>query len=302
MGAHDEFMESQHAIFDRHAVRLHRDRAASTLPLVSGVLEEASDRLIERLDDLRRSFSLALDIGGRSATLSGLKLRGIETVCCDLSFNMDSLIRSESDALAVCADEEMLPFAEASFDLVVANLSLHWVNDLPGTLVQIRRILKPDGLLLASMPVLPTLAPLRVSFEEAELAVSGGVSPRVSPFPTLRDCAALLQRAGFALPVIDAEVMDIRYRSGLALLRDLKAAGENNAVALRDRRTPSPLLFPAALEILSTQCADEDGVLRLPLHLAVMSAWAPAPTQPKPLEPGQFTTSLHDVFGSDKSE
>ncbi|MCH4090460.1 methyltransferase domain-containing protein [Acetobacter sp.] len=295
-------MEHHHVIFDRHTVRLHRDRAADTLDGVSAILEEASDRLIERLDDLTRSFTLALDIGGRGATASSLQMRGIEVVSSDLSPRMARHVRDRSGSLTVCADEEFLPFAEGSFDLVIASLSLHWVNDLPGTLLQIRKILKPDGLFLASMPVLPTLAPLRAGFEEAELALSGGVSPHVSPFPTLRDCASLLQRAGFALPVVDAEVMDIRYRSGLALFRDLRAAGETNALSLRDRRIPGPALFPVALEGLAEKCRDEEGILSLPLHLAVMSSWAPAPTQPKPLAPGQFTTSLRDALGGNPDQ
>lgn len=290
-------MEAVHHIFDRRAVRLHRDRAASLIDGVSSLLAETADRLLERLDDLTRNFPLALDLGGRGAVAEGLRARGIACVSADLSPRLAAYAARTGQCPAVCADEEFLPFAEASFDLVIANLSLHWVNDLPGTLLQIRHILKPDGLLLASMPVLPTLVALRSAFETAELALSGGVSPRVSPFPMLRDCAGLLQRAGFALPVVDADSIDIRYRSGLALFHDLRAAGETNAVTLRDRRTPSRALFPAALAELQDLCGDDDGVLALPLHMAVMSAWAPAPTQPKPLAPGQFTTSLRDVLG-----
>ncbi|GBQ22748.1 methyltransferase [Acetobacter estunensis NRIC 0472] len=288
-------MSEPHLTFDRHAVRLHRDRAAHTLDGVQDVLDDVAARLLDRLDDLTRRFPLALDLGGRRSTISGLQARGIEVVCSDLSLALARRNRIP-DVLSVCADEEFLPFASNSFDLVVANLSLHWVNDLPGTLLQIRQVLRPDGLLLASVPVLPTLSALRESLGEAELAVSGGVSPRVSPLPTLRDCAALLQRTGFALPVVDAETIDIRYRSGLALLRDLKATGESNAVSLRDRRTPSRLLFPAALDMLSSEHQDTDGTLAMPLHLAIISAWAPAPTQPQPLAPGAFTTSLRDVL------
>ncbi|NHO18247.1 methyltransferase domain-containing protein [Acetobacter oeni] len=290
-------MQNDHVTFDRNAVRLHRDRAARTLGSVSGILDEAADRLLERLDDLTRTFPLALDIGGRGATLPGLRARNIEVISTDLSFR----IARQATPPAVCADEEFLPFGAGTFDLIVANLSLHWVNDLPGTFAQIRHALKPDGLFLASIPVLPTLSELRDSFSEAELAISGGVSPRVSPFPALRDCAALLQRAGFALPVVDAETMDIRYRSGLALLRDLRAAGETNAVTLRDRRTPSTALFPAALSLLAERHTSADGTIETPLHMAILSAWAPAPTQPKPLAPGQFTTSLNDVLNDDSS-
>ena len=210
-------------IFDRRAVRLHRDRAAATVGSVHDILDEAAERLLDRLDDVNRSFGRALDIGGRGVVAARLRARGIETVSIDLSHSMVS----RSDAMRVVADEEWLPFGPGSFDLVVASLSLHWVNDLPGALVQIRHAMRPDGLFLASMPVLPTLGVLRGALLEAEVDLCGGVSPRISPFPELRDCASLLQRAGFALPVADADTVMLAYREPLALLRDLRAAGED---------------------------------------------------------------------------
>ncbi len=173
---------------------------------------------------------------------------------------------------AVAADEEFLPFAPESFDLAVASLSLHWVNDLPGALIQIRRALCPDGLFLASLPALGTLAELRAALSEAEAALSGGAAPRVSPFPDLRDCASLLQRAGFALPVADVEEVRLMYADPLALLRDLRAAGETNALTQRDRRIPPRALFPAALTAMPSQ----DGRIPATLRMAVMTGWAPA--------------------------
>jgi SAM-dependent methyltransferase len=173
--------------------------------------------------------------------------------------------------LCVAADEEFLPFAPASFDLVVASLSLHWVNDLPGALIQFRRALRPDGLLLASVPALGTLAELRRVLTETEAALTGGASPRVSPFPDLRDCAGLLQRAGFTLPVADVEELRFLYADPLALLTDLRAAGEANAVRLRERRIPPRVLFPAALAELPT----EEGRAAVVLRLAVLTGWAP---------------------------
>ena len=149
--------------------------------------------------------------------------------------------------LSVAADEEFLPFAGEHFDLVVASLSLHWVNDLPGALIQLRHALRPNGLLLASLPALGTLDELRRALTEAESALTGGAAPRVSPFPDLRDCAGLLQRAGYVLPVADIDLIRLRYADPLALLRDLRAAGETNAVRLRDRRIPPRELFAAAL-------------------------------------------------------
>ncbi len=156
---------------------------------------------------------------------------------------------------------------------MVASLSLHWVDDLPGCLIQLRQALRPDGLLLASLPVLGTLAELRTALTDAEAMLRGGASPRVSPFPTLRDCADLLQRAGFALPVADLDEIRLAYSNPLALLRDLRHAGEANAVLLRDRRIPPRALFPEALAALPT---DDGGLVQARLRLAMLTGWAPA--------------------------
>ena len=173
------------------------------------------------------------------------------------------------------ADEEMLPFGPASFDLVVANLSLHWVNDLPGALIQLRGAMKPEGLLLASLPLLGTLDETRRALTEAEAELRGGVSPRISPFADLRDCAGLLQRAGFTLPVADVEDIDLLYADPLALLRDLQAAGERNAIAERGHGVPPRGLFPAALMRLPMT---GDGRIPVRLRLGIMTGWAPPAT------------------------
>jgi SAM-dependent methyltransferase len=275
-------------VFDRRAVRRHRDRAAATVDAVAEVLGDAAGRLVDRLDDISIRFTRALDVGGRGVVAPLLRARGIETFSTDLSPAM----AARAGAPAVAADEEFLPFAPASFDLVVASLSLHWVNDLPGALIQLRLALRPDGLLLASLPALGTLAELRAALTGTEAELTGGASPRVSPFPDLRDCASLLQRAGFALPVADVEDIFIRYADPLGLLRDLRAAGETNAVALRDRRTPSRTLFPAALAALPRS----EGRVPATLRLAILTGWAPAPSQPQPLARGSAKTRLADFL------
>ena len=275
------------AVFDRRAVRLHRDRAARHTTRVAPVLAEVADRLLDRLDDTTRRFTRALDLGGRGQVAPRLRARGIETVSCELSPAMARL-----DG-AVVGDPEWLPFAPGSFDLAVANLSLHLVNDLPGALIQIRAALRPDGLLLASMPALGTLGELRTALAEAEAELTGGASPRVAPFTGLADCAGLLQRAGFALPVADADSLTLLYADPFALLRDLQAAGESNAVSLRDRRTPPRALFPAALARLPVQ----EGRTVASLRLAMLTGWAPGPHQPKPAARGSGQTSLADALG-----
>jgi NADH dehydrogenase [ubiquinone] 1 alpha subcomplex assembly factor 5 len=275
-------------VFDRATVRRHRDRAAASVSSVAPVLVDAAERLLDRLDDITRPFTRALDVGGRGVVAPMLRARGIDTVSCDLSPAMAAL----AGPPCVAADEEALPFADGSFDLVVASLSLHWVNDLPGALIQLRRALRPEGLLLASLPALGSLGELRAALAGAETALTGGASPRVSPFPDLRDCAALLQRAGFALPVADVEDITLLYGDRLALLRDLRAAGETNAVALRDRRIPPRDLFAVALASLPEQ----EGRVPVALRLAMMTGWAPSPTQQQPLKPGSATASLADAL------
>ena len=261
-------------VFDRLAVRRHRDRAAGTVGSVADVLRDAAERRVDRLDDTTRRFSFALDVGGRGVVAPMLRARGIAVVSCDLSAAM----AATNGGPCVAADEEFLPFAPASFDLIVASLSLHAVNDLPGALIQLRQALKPDGLLLASMPALGTLTELRSALTEAETALCGGVSPRVSPFPELRDCAGLLQRAGFAVPVADMEEITVLYAAPIALLRDLRAAGEGNAVRLRDRRVPPRGLFPMALASLPV----ENGRVPVSLRMAMLTGWAPAGLPERP--------------------
>ncbi len=271
-------MSDSMLVFDRRTVRQHRDRAADTVSAVAPILREVAERLLDRLDDTKHRFATALDVGGRGVVAPLLRARGIACISCDLSARMAALDAGHS----VAADEERLPFAPASFDLVVANLSLHWVNDLPGALIQLRMALKPDGLFLASLPTLGTLGELRTALTAAEAMLSDGASPRISPFPELRDTAALLQRAGFALPVADVDQIVLAYRNPLDLLRDLRAAGETNAVRLRDRRIPPRALFPAALASLPAQ----DDRAPATLRLAMLTGWAPAPSQPRPLPRG----------------
>lgn len=254
-------------VFDRLAVRRHRNRAARTVGRVADVLRDTAERLLDRLDDTNRRFTDVLDVGGRGAVAPLLRARGMRVVSCDLSPAMAAV----NGGLCVAADEECLPFAQASFDLIVASLSLHWINDLPGALLQLRQALRPEGLLLASLPALGTLAELRRALTEAEVELTAGASPRVSPFPELRDCAHLLQRAGFTLPVADVEDIRLMYADPIALLMDLRAAGEANAIRERRRSMPDRALFPAALARLPA----EGNRVAVTLRLAVITGWAP---------------------------
>ena len=277
-------------IFDRALLRRRRDRAAAHVADVAPVLAAAADMLLDRLDDTTRRFSRALEIGGRGVVAPMLLARGIAEV---VSLDLSPAMASRAGGVAVAGDEEMLPFAEGAFDLVVASLSLHMVNDLPGALIQIRRALRPDGLFLASLPGLGSLQALREALVVAEVAVSGGASPRVSPFAELRDMAALLQRAGFALPVADQQMLDLAYRSALGLVADLRAAGEQNTVLARDGRTPPRGLFAQAFAALEASLP-----IAMPLPLLIMTGWAPHESQSRPARPGSANARLADALGA----
>jgi len=254
-------------IFDGKAVRAHRNRAAALLPRVAPVLEDLAARLLDRLDDTTTRFSAALDLGGRGAIAPALLARDMSVVSADFS----PRIAARAGGTPVAIDGEALPFGAQKFDLIIAHCSLHWINDLPGALIQLRRALKPGGLFLASLPVLGTLAELRAALLDAETTLTGAVTPRISPYPDLRDCAGLLQRAGFSLPVADVEDIEFLYATPLALLHDLRAAGETNAVTARSRAIPPPSLFPAALSTLPVRGGRTIATLRL----AIMTGWAP---------------------------
>jgi SAM-dependent methyltransferase len=253
-------------IFDLNAVRAHRNRAAGALTPLRPVLDDLAARLLDRLDDTKGTFSTALDFGGRGSIAPWLAARGMLVVSADLAKPM----AMQAGGLPVMVDGDAWPFAAETFDLIIAHLSLHWIDDLPGTLIQLRRALKPNGLFLASMPALGTLQELRNALLDAEHTLTGAVHPRISPFPDLRDCAGLLQRAGFALPVADIEEIEFLYANPLALLHELRAAGEANAVAGRSRQIPPRDLFPQALSQLPRQ----NGRYRALLRLAILTGWA----------------------------
>lgn len=250
-------------IFDRHAVALHRARAASRLGRIRSLLDDLAARVLDRLDDTERRFASALDLGGRGAVAPLLSVRGMNVLSAEFS----PARLSPGDRVVV--DPEFLPFGEARFDLIVAHLSLHWVNDLPGALIQLRRALRPEGLFIASLPLVGTLSGLRAALIEVEEALTGGAAPRVSPFPDLSDCAGLLQRAGFALPIAERETITLEYADPFLLLRDLRDAGETNAIRARSRRIPPRDLFPMALARL----VGPDGRLRVEWPMAVLTGW-----------------------------
>lgn len=283
-------------LFDRALLRQRRDRAAAGFDGFDFLFREVGERLLDRLDDVRRDFVSALDLGARNGALAaGLRQRGIATVVeTDLSGAMLRL--GGSDRLVVQADEEALPFGPGSFDLAMANLSLHWANDLPGVLVQLFRAMRPDGFFLASLFGGDTLFELRRSLMEAEVEATGGLSPRISPFTDVRDAGGLLMRAGFALPVADVDEITVDYAHPLKLLADLRGMGETNIVAERSR-TPLPRgLLMDALARYTREFGTRDGRVVATFRIVTLSGWSPHESQQQPLRPGSAKMRLADAL------
>ncbi len=277
--------------FDRRALRRQRARAAAGLAAHDFLFREVAERLADRLDDVRRDFPRVLILGGHG----GIVRDALAGRCgAELVFECDGAPG------CVVADEDMLPFADAGFDLVISAMALHWVNDLPGALVQIRRALRPDGLFLAALPGGETLHELRRALIEAETEIAGGAGVRVSPFVELRDAGDLLQRAGFALPVADAETITVTYADAFALMRDLRGMGEANAAAARRRAfTRRDTMFAAAGRYAEL-FAGEDGRIPASFEILTLTAWAPDASQQKPLTPGSAGARLADALDAEE--
>ena len=257
---------------------------------------EIAGQLADRLKDIKRDFAVALDLGGGHGTTQLDPVPEL-LVTSDLS---EKLLRRANTGPGVVADEEFLPFADSAFDLIASTLSLHWVNDLPGALVQIRRALKPDGLFLAAFLGGDTLVELRRAFLEAEAETTGGTSPHTSPVADVADAGALLQRAGFALPVVDTDTLTVTYEDMFALMRDLRGMGEANSVAARSRRfLRRDTLFAAAARY-SELYAGADGRIPATFQIIWMTGWAPHEAQQKPLRPGSGTTRLADALDTEE--
>ena len=281
-------------LFDRVRLARNRDRAAARFDEYAFLKARVSSDLIERLFDTSHTFSRALDLGTHTGELAALLQRSgkaTDVLATDVSAGMVAV--AEARGLnAEVRDEETLGLSPGTVDLVMSALSLHWVNDLPGTLIQIRQALKPDGLFLAAMFGAGTLKELRQCLLQAETDLTGGVSPRLSPLPTLADMAGLLQRAGFALPVADRETVTVRYDTMFALLRDMKGMGERASFVAGTTRPLSRQVLMRAAQLYNQSFADADGRIRASFEIVYLSGWAPAPTQPKPLKPGSAKVSL----------
>ncbi|MDX6748261.1 methyltransferase domain-containing protein [Geminicoccaceae bacterium 1502E] len=283
-------------IFDRRTVRLRRQRLLRSRDDSDFLRREVSLRLLERLADIKRPFPLVLDVASGplfEALMAKEGRRPGRLVRCD---GLPALAAAGAGD-GVVADEELLPFAPDRFDAALSVMALHWVNDLPGTLAQLRYCLKPDGLLLAAFPGGDTLVELRWALMQAELEIAGGAAARVSPFIDLRDAGMLLQRAGFALPMADQDRITVHYREPWRLIADLRAMGEGNALADRDRRPLRPEVLARALGLYRERFGDAEGTVPATFDIVFLTGWKPHDSQPRPLPRGSGKVDLGQFLG-----
>lgn len=292
-------MADEIRIFDRRLIRRHRDRAAAAIERHDFLFQEVADRLSERLDEVRRRFLTILDLGARHGALAR-QLRARDQTAFVVAMETSAALVRRAPGPRLVADEELLPIAPARFDLVTSNLALHWVNDLPGALAQIRAVLKPDGLFLASLMGGETLVELRACLIEAELAERGGAGPRISPVVDMRDAAALLQRAGFALPMVDQDRLTVHYPDMFALMRDLRGMGETSALLERHTAPLTRAILARAAALYAARFTGADGRIRATFQIFYLTGWAPAASQPKPLAPGSAARRLAEALDAEE--
>jgi NADH dehydrogenase [ubiquinone] 1 alpha subcomplex assembly factor 5 len=283
-------------LFDRRLLRARRERAARQGEAPDFLLRRAAEEIADRVLAVKRDFAPVLSIG----SVPGLLAEALSGFGLGPHVEMTAspaLLPKGGRALALCGDEEALPFRDASLGLVMSGLTLHFANDLPGALVQIRRALKPDGLFLGAVLGGQTLAELRDAFIAAETEVEGGASPRVMPMADVRDYGGLMQRAGFALPVVDADPVTVTYASPLALFRDLRGMGATNALTARRKTFLRRATLARALEIYQQRHAAGGGRIRASFEIIHLAGWAPHESQQKPLKPGSAAARLADALG-----
>ena len=283
-------------LFDRDLLNARRARAARPPVLPDFLLRRAADDMAERLTAVERSFPRILNLGAHHGLLA--EHLAATHPAADLIVNMEAT----APLLALCkppkvrGDEELLPFRDGAFDLIASALALQFVNDLPGTLVQIRRALKPDGMFIGAVLGGATLQELRQVFAEAEIELEGGVSPRVAPMADLRDFGALMQRAGFALPVADTDLVTVTYASPLALMLELRAMGASNVLTERRKRPLRRATLARAMELYQAHFGAGRGRVRATFEIIHLAGWAPHDSQQKPLRPGSAKARLADAL------
>lgn len=287
-------------LFDRSLHRKRLDRAAAGFGEADFLHRRAATDLAERLEAIMRNFPVAVELSSRGGAFREALAAGPagQRVGALIETDASTAMLAGRIAPRVVLDEERLPFAEQSLDLVVSTLGLHWTNDVVGALIQIRRALRPDGLFLGAFLGGSTLTELRQALMAAEAEMLGGAGSRVSPFADTAEAAGLLQRAGFALPVADVDRVSVTYEHPLKLLADLRGMGETNVLAERHPRPLTRGLLARACEIYAGRFAAPDGRVYATFEIVTLTGWAPHESQQTPLKPGSARARLADALGT----
>ncbi|MGR4862390.1 methyltransferase domain-containing protein [Caulobacter sp. LARHSG274] len=293
-------MTTSPLLFDRALLRARLDRAAPGFPAAGFLKARAAEDAVMRLEAILREFTVAVDLGARDGAfaraLSASDAR--QKVGLLIETDLSERMLAGRGGPRVVADEERLPFGDATIDLAVSTLALHWTNDLVGALIQIRRALRPDGLFVGALFGGATLTELRQALLTAEAELSDGAAMRVSPFADAIDAAGLLQRAGFALPVADVDRVKVRYAHPIALLKDLRAMGETSVLVDRSRKPLGRRVLLRAMELYQERFAEPDGRVPATFEIVTVTGWAPHDSQQKPLRPGSAKMRLADALGT----
>jgi len=283
---------TDYLVFDRSRLKAQRERAQNNFSQFDFLHHHAAKQILDRLNDINRHFDSGLYIGARTP-LSGTSEK------IKFLFKTDLNAINNTENFFQC-DEEFLPIAPQSLNIILSNLSLHTINDLPGCLVQIRQSLKEDGLFIAAMLGGETLHELRASLSHAEIQVTGGLSPRIFPFADKPQMGDLMQRAGFALPVIDSEIITVTYENIVKLMKDIRFMGEGNALLARHKNIPPRGLFLEAARHYHDNFSEDDGRIVASFEIIYLLGWAPHASQQKPLKPGSAQYSLAQALGADE--
>ncbi len=294
-------MTDERLLFDRKLLRERRARFAHEIAARELVLAHVAGEIAERVGLMLRPFPLALDLGAYHGLL-GRKVAELPSVGAMIYAESALALAARCPRPALVCDEDVLPFKDACLNLIVSGLALHRVNDLPGALIQIRRALHPDGLFMAALLGSGALSELREALIEAEAETEGGASPRVAPFGDVRAYGALLQRAGFALPVADAETLTVHYASPGEVMREIRALGGGNVLLARSRRPLARRTLARAEEIYRARHGTPDGKVSASFEIVYLSGWGPDPSQQKPLKPGSAAQRLADALGTTEQQ
>lgn len=282
-------------IFNRRLLKLRRENSAASFGSHDFLNLEITNRLLDNLGDIKRDFNIILNMNAHDAALKAHFKEDPLIIKQDLAHAMVKT----SPFLALQGDEEYLPFRNKSVDLVLSSLNLHWVNDLPGALIQILHSLKPDGLFLSALFGGETLYELRQSMLKADMDVLGGSIPHISPTMDIKDAGGLMQRAGFALPVVSTERITVTYRDPFALMKELKGMGENNVLSKGYKGLSSKKSMMKMAEFYHADFANSVGRIPATFDILYFQGWAPHESQQQPLKPGSASMALKDVLGKD---